>query len=83
MFYGNLNRRWIVVAIVKKWRLKTLKGKWLLLLLIAHLQVNFIGEKNMFTTVFTQTTKTTHKQQHVVFTMWCKHIAESLGENAK
>ena len=34
----------------------------------------------MFTTVFTQTTKTTHKQQHVVFTMWCKHIAKSLGE---
>lgn len=36
----------------------------------------------MFTTVFT-TLKTTQKQQHTVFTMWCKHIAESLGENAK
>ena len=34
----------------------------------------------MFTTVFTKTTKTTHKQ-HTVF--MCKHIAESSEENIK
>jgi len=33
----------------------------------------------MFTTVFTKTTKTTHKR--TVF--MCKHIAESSGENIK
>ena len=57
-----------------------LKREVALPLLIARLQVNFIGEKNMFTTVFTKTIKTTHKQ-HTVF--MCKHIAESSGENIK
>ncbi len=34
----------------------------------------------MFTTVFTKTTKTTHKQCTVFM---CKHIAESSKENIK
>jgi len=58
--------------------IEDLKREVALPLLIARLQVNFIGE-NMFTTVFTKTVKTT--QKCTVF--MCKHIAESSGENTK